>query len=509
MRDGHFMKGMQGFMALHQRTVEADFASASRREADRMRLEIASAQASGVLGNGRLANLRDAQSSDLLNPDGLFLGALNKRLLFFSGDAPLLTYARAGTGKGRDFILPNLAHVRNRSLIITDVKDGENCYASFEHRSRTLGHRCIYLNPFDLLGLVNTRINPLQTLIDIVGRGEQIDTEADEIAHILSPSSPKSKDGDWVGKGARRMLAVRMEYLALFEPELCTLSGLWRFVNSSKSDMEMGFAMMATCGLPGLEGKASALRATAADAPKQFEAWKSDCIESLHPFEPGKTLDRATSGHDFDFKALKHEPHTVYLMAPSEKLAVAAPWISLIVSHIIETVAREPGPVRTTFLLDEFPMLPPSPSITKTLRLYRGKGLQLWIFSQGRYSLEERWSREAVKEFEDMAAIFNTSAVEDPDLMGDIEKWSGNRTVLMHGVNRSGGTVESAGANLGEARRAVLQSEDIRSIGAGRQIIRVAGLAHLLVCDRVHFDDVEPWKSQLRDVRDLHKGIKP
>src|SRR3546814_5827882 len=99
-------------------------------------------------------------------------------------------------------------------------------------------------------------------------------------------------------------------------------------------------------------------------------------------------------------------------MAPSEKLAVAAPWISLIISHIIETVAREVGPVQTTFLLDEFPMLPPSPSITKTLRLYRGKGLQLWIFSQGRYSLEERWSRETVKEFEDMAAIFNTSAVE-------------------------------------------------------------------------------------------------
>lgn len=507
MARGNMMKGIQGFMALHQRTLDADYAAASRREAERMRQEIASAQASGVLGNGRLANSEDVRSSGLLDPNGLFLGALNKRLLFYNGDAPLLTYARAGTGKGRDFILPNLAHVRNRSLIVIDVKDGENCFASFEHRSRTLGQRCIYLNPFKLLGRLNTRINPLQTLTDIVGRGEQIDTEADEIAHILIPSSAKNKDGDWVGKGARRLLAVRMEYLALFEPELCTLSGLWRFVNSSQDEMEIGFAMMATCGLPGLEGKAEALRATAKDAPKQFEAYKSECIEALHPFEPGKSLDSATSGHDFDFKILKHEPTTVYLMAPSEKLAVAAPWISLIVSHIIETVAREVGPVPTTFLLDEFPMLPPSPSITKTLRLYRGKGLQLWIFSQGRYSLEERWSREAVKEFEDMAAIFNTSAVENPDLMGDIEKWSGNRTVLMHGVNRSGGTVESAGANLGEARRAVLQSEDIRGIGAGRQIIRVAGLSHLLVCERVHFDDVDPWRHQLRDVRTLHKGI--
>src|SRR3546814_11949874 len=88
-------------------------------------------------------------------------------------------------------------------------------------------------------------------------------------------------------------------------------------------------------------GKAESLRATAKDAPKQFEAYKSDCIEALNPFEPGKSLDSATSAHDFDFKILKHEPTTVYLMAPSEKLAVAAPWISLIISHIIETVARE------------------------------------------------------------------------------------------------------------------------------------------------------------------------
>src|SRR3546814_5838481 len=92
-------------------------------------------------------------------------------------------------------------------------------------------------------------LNPLQTLIDIVSRGDQIDTEADEIAHILIPSSAKNKDGDWVGKGARRLLAVRMEYLAHFEPELCALSGLWRFVNSSQDEMEIGFAMMATFGL--------------------------------------------------------------------------------------------------------------------------------------------------------------------------------------------------------------------------------------------------------------------
>ena len=316
----------QTFASVHRSVVERDYADASRREAELARAAIATAQASGVLGNGRIANLADARAAAMLDPHGLFLGALDKRLLFFNGDAPLLTYARTGTGKGRDFILPNLAHSRNRSLVVNDLKDAENCFATHQHRRDNLGHTVIYLNPFELLGLPNVRINPLHTLIDIVRRGEQIDTEAIEIAHILLPPSPKDKGGDWVGSGARRILAVRMEYLAIFEPDLCNLGGLWRFVNSSKSDLDMALAMMTTCGNEGIERRAHAIQSTLLDAPKQFEAYKSDCIDALNSFEPDKRLERATRDHDFDFARLKHAPHTVYLMAPSDKLSAVAPW---------------------------------------------------------------------------------------------------------------------------------------------------------------------------------------
>ena len=112
-----------------------------------------------------------------------------------------------------------------------------------------------------------------------------------------------------------------------------------------------------------------------------------------------------------------------------------------------------------------------------------------------------------MKEFEDQAAIFTMTGVEDPEMLRDVEKWSGNRTIVTHGLNVGGGTVESAGANRGETRRPVLQSEDIRAIGAGRQIIKVAGLPSLFVCDRLPFYAVDPWREQMRDVRDLHSGF--
>jgi type IV secretion system protein VirD4 len=478
----------------------------ARRLAAHQQYLMSIAAPSGKLGDGRLATVNDVEAAGLCDPRGLFLGALHGRMLFFGGDGQLLSYARTGSGKGRDWILPTLAHARDRSLVVVDVKDGENCFASHEHRSRTLQQPCIYINPFSLLGVPNTRINPLRVLVDIVESGGEIDTQADEIAQILLPPNPKEGEGSWVRKGASRLLATRMEYLAHCEPALCNLGGLWRFVNASPDDVGMAFAMMETCGIEGIERRAGALRATLLDAPKQFEAYKSDAIEALHPFEPGKTLERATSAHDFDFGKLKHEPHTVYIVSPSEKIGVIAPFISLVVNYLIEAIARERGKVRTCFILDEFPQLPPAPAILKALRLYRGRGIQLWIFSQGRYSMEGRWSKEAVKEIEDQAAIFTMTGVEDPDLMRDVERWSGNRTIVTHGQNVGGGAVESAGANRGETRRAVLQSEDIRAIGAGRQIIKLAGLSPLIVCDRLPFFAISPWRDQLRDVRALHRG---
>ncbi len=500
------MGGMQGLMALHRQTVEADHTARARDRALAMEAAIERARPTGLLGDGRLADLDDIRCAGLLDARGLFIGAFEGRLLFFNGDGPLLTYLRTGGGKGRDLLLPNMAHLRDRSLVVVDVKDGENAYASARHRAEALGVPAIYLNPFGLQGLPNTSINPLQILVDTVRRGARIDTEANEIAQILLPPPLKQEGDAWVRKGALRLLSLRMEYLAHFEPELCTLAGVWRFVNASGEQMDTAFAMMSTCGVEAIERRSGAFERTHAKAPKQFEAYKADATEALDAFEPGKALDAATSAHEFDFARLKREPHTVYLMLPSEKLGVAAPWISLILNYAIEAIAKQAGPVRTTFLLDEFAQLPPAPAVMKALRLYRGKGIQLWFFAQGRFSMEGRWSREAVKEFEDQAAVMTLKNVQEPELIRDIQLWSGNETVLMRGVSHNGGTVETAAANLGEAKRPVLQSEDILGLGNERQILKVSTMPRLVVADSVPFYTVDPWKDQLRDVRDLHNG---
>jgi type IV secretion system protein VirD4 len=496
---------MQVFTALQQASENADYSRRARKRAAAMQDEMDTAKPTGQLGNGELADLRDAGAAGLLDNKGLFLGAMDGRLLFFNGEGPLLTYLRTGFGKGRDLVLPNAAHVRDMSLVFNDLKDGENAFASADHRQKSLGIPCIFLDPYGVSGRKSTAINPLQVLKEIVRRGAQVDSEAREIAQTLLPLSPKEPGDQWVKLGSRRLLALFMEHAAHFDQDACTLGGLWRFVNSGQADSDDAFAMMATCDIDSIARRADAFRDVRSNAPKQFEAYRSDAVDSLDAFEPGKALEIATSAHEFDFARLKHRPHTVYLILPSDKIEVAAPWVSLIINYAIETIARERGPIRTTFLLDEFPQLPPAPAVMKALRLYRGKGVQLWFFAQGRHSMEGKWSRDAVKEIEDQAAVMTVKNVLEPDLIRDIELWSGNRSVLMRGVSHNGGQIEAANTNLGEQKRPVLQSEDIVGMTT-KQIIRVAGAPRLIVADTVPFFDVKPWNEQIGDVRTLHTG---
>jgi type IV secretion system protein VirD4 len=59
---------------------------------------------------------------------------------------------------------------------------------------------------------------------------------------------------------------------------------------------------------------------------------------------------------------------------------------------------------------------------------------------------------------------------------------------------------------MGETKRPVLQTEDILNLGTDKFIIRISSMARLLIADAVPFFKVKPWKSQIRDVRDLHRG---
>ncbi|WP_193227882.1 type IV secretory system conjugative DNA transfer family protein [Aureimonas psammosilenae] len=473
----------------------------SLEEAAEVRAFIMREEASEKLGAGRLGNLDDAAKFNMFDPNGIFLGALHGRAVFWNSTSHLLFYGATQTGKGRDLVLPNLAHVGNRSIVCTDIKNGENGYASAHHRRVNLKHRTIALNPHRLLDAPTFRFNPFMRLVRMAQAGQSIATLSLQASFSITP--PKDGDDAWVRQGAQELLALLIEHRARFMADRCTPSELWRF---SFGDTAAMLKTISRCGVDALEMIADSALRCMQDAPEQWSAYSSEMRAGTKSFRPGEPLAHITDASDFDPASMREEPTTVYLMSAESELEASAKWISLSIGAILETCANTQGPVPVTFLIDELANLPYMAVIPKALTLYAGLGIQLAGFCQGRNSLTARgYSEGTIKVFEEQAGVFGMWGVDDTNLMRDIEAWSGRRAVAIKGVNNSGGQVASASFSISEHARPVLQSEDIRAICDGQMILRVRG-NHLFVVDRVPYFANPRWRDVLRDVRQLHHG---
>jgi type IV secretion system protein VirD4 len=305
--------GMSRNFDADARTAETmEYQRVARRRALMIERRYLDEAASGDLGDARLGDLQDAQDANMLDPSGLFLGALDGQMLFNNSDGHHLVYARAGGGKGVTSAQPNLAHYEG-SMFVIDVKDGELHYSSAEHRAKTLGHEVVTLDPWGITG-DSVRANPLHRLGEIVADARLIDDEADEITLILLPKGKgEAGENGWVRKGARRLLAARMKYLAYVARDRLTLPELWRFINCADADLEAALDEMIQCGYEDVAGASGAMASVFNEAPKQFEAYRAESIDALAAFSPGSALARATMANNIDFGQMKHKKMTVYL----------------------------------------------------------------------------------------------------------------------------------------------------------------------------------------------------
>jgi type IV secretion system protein VirD4 len=496
------------FFSNAQRDLQRQFEQARAVErAFEIESLMANANASNLLGDGRLADTKDIEDAGLLNGKGLIVGGWDGELMAYDGDGSLITFLRAGGGKNVCFVFPNLAYIKDRSLVVVDIKDGENAYCSAGYRRDGLGQKCVFLNPYNLLAFLNTKINPLAALLDLKNSGVSIDSEYDDIAEIIIPSPLKKSSNDWVVSGAQQVIAWLLNYLVVDDPENLNLGYLWRFVNSGGREQADFFAFMKVSNDETVAARASMYEAMALDAPKQWLAYMSEIQKAVSVFKPDTSLEQSTRANEFDFAALKQEPHTVYIVLPSKKVESASKWLGLTLNHIIEAVAAASGDVRTTFILDEMPQYF-APAILKALRLYRARGINFWMFAQSRLSLLSRWSKDAVGELEDQAAVTIYKNVTEPSVLKDIEYWSGNKTILNRNVGHNGGFQQAGSAGLSESKRSVLQAEDIMALNQDQHIIRVSNMPHLIIADTVPYFAVPEWAENLNDVREMHKGSK-
>ncbi len=104
------------------------------------------------------------EGSGLVDSTGLRPPKLSpgeSRAVLYDGDAPLLTCASTGAGKGRGILIPNLLRYPGPAIVM-DIK-GE-LFQVTSRRRREMGQHVIALDPFHLVTERSDRLNPLDLL---------------------------------------------------------------------------------------------------------------------------------------------------------------------------------------------------------------------------------------------------------------------------------------------------------------------------------------------------------
>ncbi|MCH9659470.1 MAG: type IV secretory system conjugative DNA transfer family protein, partial [Bacteroidetes bacterium] len=279
----------------------------SRRQAHQRELEQEKLLEETKEEDATLATYEQIEEAGLFNkPRHLYLGLLEHRMMFYNGDEALLTYGRSGSGKGRDVIQPNLAHIKN-SIVCLDPK-GENAKISWKHRERMQGERPIFINPWKIGGLPNHDINPFQYLIVLAilaGKEKgylncsRLLDECKKIISIIIVEPVNVGANKWVYDDAKNVLELLLAFLALTNPEKCTLGELWDISNSTIDEFEDLFNTMMV--FEGDEGYIAKKAKKLLDGlienenTKSFDIITNEISNALNLYKTGSTLRTATN----------------------------------------------------------------------------------------------------------------------------------------------------------------------------------------------------------------------
>ncbi len=108
-------------------------------------------------GFSRFGNIRDVKKGGLLKKTGPRLGFLDGRPVHLNSTSPKVTFAGAGSGKGRDFLIYNACQFAG-SAVYNDPK-GEIAAISI-HNQINLGKSGYCVNPLGLANLPQHALNP-------------------------------------------------------------------------------------------------------------------------------------------------------------------------------------------------------------------------------------------------------------------------------------------------------------------------------------------------------------
>ena len=478
-------------------------------------------------------------------PEAIELGRLVSPLsailnkIRYGGERHILLLGANGSGKGTRILLPNLLDMRGaRSLVVVDPK-GELAAVSAPYR-RSVG-RVVILNPFGVLtdrqgfeDMQSVGFNPLAALDPAAS---DFNLNASLLAEAMITVETKQPHWD---ESARALVAALIMYETLIarkhgrSPTMAEVRRLLCLPSDAPhkgNDFEGAgipklARVMMRSSIAGLRNKAS-----------QFTEWNGE-IQSIVSTakrhtecfdDPEIADDMARDG--FDFRNLKRDPVTVYLVIPPDKMERHGKWLRLVLTTALQASMRprEAGEPRVLFMLDEFASLGHMKIIENVWSVVRGYGIQIMPVLQDLNQLKSLY-KERWETFIANAGAVASFAPNDSTTAKWLQERLGETTRIMEtesessshsrGTNSGRSDGESTGINLsvskgqssGESsgvsssrsknkspvKVPLMTAHQLRGLQAGYMVVSMVGLSHAAAAYAPPYYHIERRKNRAR-----------
>lgn len=460
-------------------------------------------------GDARFATRREIAKAGLFAAEGIILGRVGGlgpfggRYLVLGGQMGVSLAAQPRAGKGVSVVIPNLLTFRD-SVVCTDIKlENWTLTAGFR---RAMGQQVYLFDPLAREGRT-ARWNPLDYVSESPG---QRVSDLQLIASMFIPD-PAGADPFWAAGGRSLFLGIALYLFST--PHLPRTIG--EILRQGMASDEEGFSAHWKRIIQGRMKGAHPLPDTCVRAlsdvidlaPQTASSIRKTFTSRLELWA-NPVLDAATAASDFDLRALRKRPISIYLGVMPKDLDRLAPLMSLFFQQAIALQTDElpeHNPAlkhQVLMLLDEFPALGRIPIVTKASGFLPGYNVRILMILQALSQLREVYGDNGAKTLlKTLAAriYFSPKDMEDAE---EISRELGTMTVKAQTLSKPAFSFFDTKArrqrsvSVSEHKRPLLLPQEVKSIGAQRQIVFLENMPPIF-CRKLRYYEIARFRRCL------------
>ncbi len=324
-----------------------------------------------------------------------------KEMWIDNGEYHSLVIGATGSGKTQTVVLPQVYSLAKakESMIITDPK-GE-IYEKTSNMLRARGYQILLLNFRDPQN--GNAWNPMALPYQMYKSGNQdkaIELLDDLALNILYDDSNKNADPFWEKTSADYFSGVALGLFEDAEPNEININSISLATTVGEEKFGGSTYIKEYFAAKDPNSAASINASSTIMAPSETKgSILSVFKQKVKLFASRENLSEMLSYSDINLESIGERPTAVFIVIQDEKKTYHS-LVTILLKQIYETLianAQKHGgklPIRTNFILDEFPNMPPLKDVTTMITAARSRNIRFTMIIQNFAQLDDVYGKE-------------------------------------------------------------------------------------------------------------------